>query len=75
MISVQELNKYKLEQINNVLYEKYKILWYVENSNMQDFLNKYYEMNNYDSLCKYLLNLGTQKKLSDKLKEKIFIKA
>jgi hypothetical protein len=66
MISVQELNKYELEQINNVPYDKYKILWYIENYNMQELLNKYYEMNNYDILCKYLLNIGTKIKLSDK---------
>jgi hypothetical protein len=66
MVSILELNKYQLPQINNIPYEKYKLIWYDEYHNIYPLLNKYYEMNNYDKLCKYILNFGENKHINDK---------
>jgi len=54
--SVKELNNYKLPKLNNILYEKYRIIWSIYNPDIQKLLNQYYNMNNYDDLCKHILN-------------------
>ena len=66
MVSILELNKYQLPQINNIPYEKYKLIWYDEFHNIYQLLNKYYDMNNYDKLCKYILNFGENKHINGK---------
>ncbi len=63
--SLLELYKYHLPQLNNIAYEKYKIIWDIYTSDMQKLFNEYYDMNNYDNLCKYLLNYGEKIKIKN----------
>ena len=66
MISCINLDKYHQNIFNNISYKYYRTILNIIHFIQKDLLDKYYDMNNYDNLCKYFLNylLFKQKKIN-----------
>ena len=56
MITCINIDKYHQNIFNNIPYKYYRTILNILNFIPEDLLKKYYYINNYDNLCRYLLN-------------------